>query len=99
MGKKVIKTVGRDITKLDNTRGYSVDFSVATTVLLASRMGLPVSSTTVAVGAVTGVGLARGSSGVNVGKLLRIFSVWILTLPITALTCAGFFLLLKAIFS
>jgi PiT family inorganic phosphate transporter len=98
LGHRVISTVGTGITKLNNTRGFSVDFSLATTVLFASRMGLPVSSTTVAVGAVTGVGLAQGKKSVDLMMLVRIVGVWVLTVPITALASMGIFWVLKAIF-
>lgn len=99
LGQKVIKTVGEGITKLNNTRGFSVDFSIASTVLLASRMGLPVSSTTVAVGAVTGVGLAQGKKNVQLGLLGKIVMMWILTVPIAGVTSCIFFLILRWLFA
>lgn len=98
LGKKVIATVGEGITKLNNTKGFSVDFSIASTVLLASRMGLPVSSTTVAVGAVTGVGLAHGREHVQFKVLAKIVMMWVLTVPVAAVTGAVFYLILDAIF-
>jgi PiT family inorganic phosphate transporter len=71
---------------LTNTRGFSVDFAAATTVLAASKMGLPVSTTHAAVGGVMGVGLARGLEAVDFGVILRIVLYWILTVPAAALT-------------
>lgn len=95
LGHKVMSTVGEKITVLTNTRGFAVDFGAATTVLTASNMGLPVSSTHAAVGAVVGVGLARGFSAVNFKILGRIVLYWVLTVPIAALTSIIIFSLLK----
>ena len=97
-GRKVMATVGTKITSLTNTRGFSVDFGAATTVLAASNLGLPVSTTHAAVGGVVGVGLARGFSAVDFGVLLRIIVYWVLTVPIAAFTSIVFFNLLSAMF-
>ncbi len=97
-GRKVIATVGTKITSLTNTRGFSVDFGAATTVLAASNLGLPVSTTHAAVGGVVGVGLARGFSAIDFGVLIRIIIYWLLTVPIAAFTCIIFFNILSAIF-
>lgn len=78
--------------------GFLVAFSLGATVLTRSHLGLPVSSTTAAVGAVTGVGPAQGKKNVNLAKLAKIMGVWVLTVPISGLASAGFFVLLKAIF-
>jgi PiT family inorganic phosphate transporter len=85
-GHRVMETIGHRITTLTNTRGFSVDFAAATTVLAASKMGLPVSTTHAAVGGVMGVGLARGLEAVDFGVILRIVLYWILTVPAAALT-------------
>ncbi|NCC25954.1 MAG: inorganic phosphate transporter, partial [Deltaproteobacteria bacterium] len=95
LGHKVMATVGDKITALTNTRGFAVDFGAASTVLAASNMGLPVSTTHAAVGAIVGVGLARGFSAVDMGVLGRIVAYWLLTVPIAALTSIVIFTLLK----
>ena len=95
LGKNVMSTVGEKITKINNTRGFSVDFSAATTVLIASNLGMPISSTHTTVGAVVGVGLARGLGAVDLRVLYKIFAYWILTLPIAAVTSAVIFYILK----
>jgi PiT family inorganic phosphate transporter len=95
LGHKVMATVGEKITTLTNTRGFAVDFGAASTVLIASNLGLPVSTTHAAVGGVVGVGLARGFKAVDFRVLLRIVAYWIATVPIAALTSIVFFVLLK----
>lgn len=95
LGHKVMSTVGEKITTLTNTRGFSVDFSAATTVLVASKLGLPVSTTHAAVGAVTGVGLARGFKAVDFTVLGKIVVYWVLTVPIAALTSIIIFQILR----
>ena len=97
-GKRVMKTVGGRITSLTNTRGFSVDFGAATTVLIASRLGMPISTSHTVVGAVIGVGLARGLEAIDLSVIKKIVISWLLTLPIAAVTCIGIFLLLKTIF-
>jgi inorganic phosphate transporter, PiT family len=97
-GKRVMKTVGERITSLTNTRGFSVDFGAATTVLVASRLGMPISTSHTVVGAVIGVGLAKGLEAVDLSVIKKIVISWVLTLPIAATTSIGIFLLLKIIF-
>lgn len=98
-GYRVIETVGAKITALTNTRGFSVDFGTATCVLIASKLGLPVSTTHAAVGAVVGVGLARGIAAVDFRVVFKICAYWVITLPISALSCMIFYKILHAIFS
>jgi PiT family inorganic phosphate transporter len=96
-GHRVMDTIGNKITTLTNTRGFAVDFAAATTVLIASKMGLPVSTTHAAVGGVMGVGLARGIEAVNFRILLKIGLYWILTVPAAALTSMVMFKILEII--
>ncbi len=94
-GRRVIETVGSRITTLNNTRGFSVDFAAATTVMAASKMGLPVSTTHAAVGGVIGVGLARGFDAVNFRVIYEIALYWVLTVPMAAVTSIVIFKILQ----
>jgi PiT family inorganic phosphate transporter len=94
-GHRVMETIGTKITTLTNTRGFSVDFAAATTVLVASKMGLPVSTTHAAVGGVLGVGLACGLEAVNFGIIYKIMLYWVLTVPAAAVTSMVIFKILQ----
>jgi PiT family inorganic phosphate transporter len=96
-GHRVMDTIGTKITTLTNTRGFSVDFAAASTVLLASKMGLPVSTTHAAVGGVLGVGLAGGIEAVNFGIVIQIMVYWILTVPAAAVTSMVLFKILQLV--
>lgn len=87
-GSKVMKSVGEGITELNNSKGFSVDFSTATTIFLASMLGLPVSSTHIVVGSITGVGYAKGFEALNIGFLKQVVLSWLLTVPLAGLTSA-----------
>ncbi len=90
-GARVIKTIGQKITEMTPSRGFAADFGAATTILICSRMGMPVSTTHTIVGAVVGVGAVRGMSALNLNILKSIFSSWIFTLPFTAILSMIFF--------
>ncbi len=96
-GHKVIATVGAGITELTPSRGFCCNLSASTTVVLASGTGLPISTTHTLVGAVLGVGLARGISALNLRVIGSIFMSWIITLPAGAILAIIFFYILKAI--
>ena len=96
-GRRVMETVGKKITSLNHTRGFSVEFAAATTVLIASKMGLPISTSHTVVGAVIGVGLARGLEAVDITVIKKIVISWILTLPVAALTSVVIFICLTFI--
>ncbi|MEA3243115.1 MAG: inorganic phosphate transporter [Pseudomonadota bacterium] len=99
MGYKVMKTIGTRITELTPSRGYCATLAAAATVVLASRTGLPVSTTHIAVGAVIGVGLARGIGAIDVRVIGGIVMSWIVTLPIGGVLAALIFFTLKGIFT
>ena len=98
LGYRVIETVGRNITELTPSRGFAAELAAATTVVLASGTGLPISTTHTLVGAVLGVGLARGLSAVNAGVVGRILISWLVTLPVGAGLSVIFFFMFKGIF-
>ncbi|MBU1620163.1 MAG: inorganic phosphate transporter [Gammaproteobacteria bacterium] len=99
LGAKVIKTIGTAITHLTPSRGFAAELSAATTVVIASGTGLPISTTQTLVGAVLGVGLARGIAALNLGVVRNIFISWVVTLPVGAGLAIVFFYMIKAIFS
>ena len=98
-GKRVIETVGNQITELTPSRGFAATLAAATTVVLASGTGLPISTTHTLVGAILGVGLARGMAALNLTVIRNIFMSWVVTLPAGALLSILFFFTLKGIFS
>ena len=99
LGYRVIETVGRNITELTPSRGFAAELAAATTVVLASGTGLPISTTHTLVGAVLGVGLARGISAVNARVVGKIILSWIITLPVGEGLSILFFFIFKTIFS
>ncbi len=97
-GHKVIATVGTNITELTPSRGFAATLAAATTVVVASGTGLPISTTHTLVGAVLGVGLARGIAALNMNIVKTIFMSWIITLPAGAALSILFFFVLKGVF-
>jgi len=97
-GYKVIATIGRHITELTPSRGFAAELAAATTVVIASATGMPISTTHTLVGAVLGVGLARGIGALNLAVVGKIFLSWIITLPIGAAISIVFFFLFRAVF-
>lgn len=98
-GWRVIETVGRKITELTPSRGFAAGFAAATTIVLASKLGLPISTTHVIVGAVLGVGFARGIGAINLNTIRDIVISWIVTVPAGAILSVIFFYALKALFT
>jgi PiT family inorganic phosphate transporter len=98
LGYRVMKTIGHKITELTPTRGFCAELAAAGTVVLASRMGLPVSTTHIIVGAVMGVGLARGIAAIDLRVVTGIVTSWIVTLPIGAALASFFFFFFKGVF-
>ncbi len=96
-GHRVMETVGHKITAITPTRGFSAEFGTATTVLICSRLGMPVSTTHVAIGNIIGVGLARGISAINLNVIKNIFSAWVISLPAAGIFSIGIYFLLKLI--
>ena len=97
-GRGVMETVGEKITAITPSRGFSAEFGTAITVLLCSRLGMPVSTTHVAVGNIIGVGLARGISAINLAVIKRIFYAWILSVPAAGVFSVGLYFLLRFLF-
>jgi len=98
-GYKVMATIGRNITELTPSRGFAAELAAATIVVVASGTGIPVSTTHTLVGAVLGVGLARGIGAINLNVVGKIFLSWVVTLPVGALLSILFFFLFRGIFS
>jgi len=98
-GHKVIATIGKGITHLTPSRGFAAELAAACTVVIASGSGLPISTTQTLVGAVLGVGMARGIAAINMGVVRNIVVSWVVTLPVGAGLSIIFFWMLSAIFS
>ncbi len=98
MGYRVMRTIGTKITELTPSRGFCAELAAATTVVIASRLGLPVSTTHIIVGAVLGVGFARGIAAIDLRVVFGIVTSWIVTLPIGAGLAAFFFFFFRGVF-
>ena len=96
-GRHVIATVGRKITHLTPSRGFAAELAAATTIVIASGTGMPVSTTHTLVGAVLGVGLARGVEAIDLRIVGKIFLSWVVTIPAGAILAIIFFFLFKAV--
>lgn len=97
-GRRVIATVGSAITTLTPSRAFAATLAAASTVVVSTSTGIPVSATQTLVGAVFGVGLARGIDALNLNVIRNIFMSWIVTIPASAALATLFFYILKLIF-
>lgn len=97
-GWRVIETIGKKITELTPSRGFAAEFGAATTIVLASRLGMPISTTHTLVGAVLGVGFARGLEAVNLNTTRDILISWIVTVPLGAVIAMILFYLIQGVF-
>jgi PiT family inorganic phosphate transporter len=98
LGYKVIQTVGREITELTPSRGFAAELAAASTVVIASGTGIPISTTHTLVGAVLGVGVARGIGALNLRVVRNILMSWVVTLPAGGILAVLFFFTLKGMF-
>jgi PiT family inorganic phosphate transporter len=96
-GIRVIATVGRKITQLTPSRGFAAELAAATTIVIASGTGIPISTTHTLVGAVLGVGLARGIEAIDLRVVARIFVSWVVTIPAGAFLAIIFFFVFKTV--
>lgn len=97
-GVRVIRTVGQKITHLTPSRGFAAELAASSTIVVASGTGMPISTTQTLVGAVLGVGMARGISAIDLGVVRSIFASWVVTIPAGATLSIIFFFILKALF-
>ncbi len=96
-GKHVIATVGKKITQLTPSRGFAAELAAASTIVIASGTGMPISTTHTLVGAVLGVGLARGIDAIDLRVVGRVFVSWVVTIPAGAFLSIMFFLIFRAV--
>ena len=96
-GRKVIATVGEQITHLTPSRGFAAELAAASTIVIASGTGMPISTTQTLVGAVLGVGMARGIEAIDLRVVGRIFVSWVVTIPVGAFFAIIFFFIFKTI--
>ncbi|WP_181860372.1 inorganic phosphate transporter [Candidatus Similichlamydia laticola] len=97
-GWRVIHTVGKKITELTPSRGFSAEFGCALTVMLASQLRMPISTTHTLIGSLLGIGLARGSGNLNLKTLKGIFLSWSITVPAGTILCWIIFYAIKPFF-
>jgi PiT family inorganic phosphate transporter len=96
-GYRVMETVGRKITELTPSRGFAAELAAALTIVVASRLGIPVSTTHILVGSVLGVGVARGIGALDLSVVGRILVSWVATLPAAAVMSVFFFYFFKGL--
>lgn len=97
-GYRVMKTIGENLTKVTPSKGFTIELGAALTVLVGSRLGLPLSTTHCKVGSVVGVGLAGGADKVNWGMLVQVAAGWVITVPVAGVVTAVVYALLNAVF-
>jgi len=96
-GRHVIATVGSKITQLTPSRGFAAGVAASTTIVIASGTGMPISTTHTLIGAVLGVGLARGIDAIDLRVVSRILVSWVITIPAGAVLAIFFFFLFRAV--
>jgi len=96
-GRHVIATVGEKITQLTPSRGFAAELAAATTIVIASGTGMPISTTHTLVGAVLGVGMARGIEAIDLRVVVRILVSWVITIPAGAFLAIVFFFIFRAV--
>lgn len=96
-GQRVMVTIGEKITHLTPSRGFAAELSAATTIVVASGTGMPISTTHTLVGAVLGVGFARGIAAIDLGVVRGIFLSWVITVPAGAVLAVVYYVILRAI--
>ena len=97
-GKKVIATIGESIIPLQPSSGFCAELATATTILVASRLGLPVSTSHALVGGVVGIGLVQNMKSIQFKTLKGIAAAWLITVPLSAVLSAAIFSVLRAVF-
>jgi PiT family inorganic phosphate transporter len=96
-GVHVIATVGKKITQLTPSRGFAAELAAATTIVIASGTGIPISTTHTLVGAVLGVGIARGIEAIDLRVVGRIFVSWVITIPAGAMLAIVFYFIFRTV--
>ncbi|MEH2347405.1 MAG: inorganic phosphate transporter [Nostoc sp.] len=97
-GKKVIATIGENIIALQPSSGFCAELATATTILIASRLGLPVSTSHALVGGVVGIGLVQNIKSIKFQTLKSIAAAWLITIPMSALLSAAIFSIAQILF-
>uniref|UniRef100_UPI0035CAE1F3 inorganic phosphate transporter n=1 Tax=uncultured Nostoc sp. TaxID=340711 RepID=UPI0035CAE1F3 len=97
-GKKVIATIGENIIALQPSSGFCAELATATTILIASRLGLPVSTSHALVGGVVGIGLVQNIKSIKFQTLKGIAAAWLITIPVSAVLSAAIFSIARILF-